>query len=251
MENELFTYETFTPAEAERITGVNVVLQRDWRHRGYLPKGKGHARFDVFDLAKLAFMKILTDRGIGPKDSADVSEYAALAMVASAASSIDFWAGDHREALTWGHLPSTPAPTEVFDLLVSSGNIHDTPEAKAALTNDNLDSSWGYKAGWLKRKLLRSKGYRVEPAPMFLWWANGEHFFTKSVDYAISQLSPHAPELNGAIVFLDLEVMASSITDKAGRPFVVVCFERDENGLLMSPFYNPNTAANAATQTPQ
>lgn len=44
----------FTPAEAERITGVNVMTQRRLRHEGRFPKsGEGWTRWQAVDLAQL------------------------------------------------------------------------------------------------------------------------------------------------------------------------------------------------------
>ena len=69
----MFEAVTFTPAEAEQITGVTGAVQRDWRRHGYLPSTKGHARFELHDLAELWLLKMFTDRGIGPQRAKVVS----------------------------------------------------------------------------------------------------------------------------------------------------------------------------------
>lgn len=56
----------FTPAETERITGLSVNMQRDWRKRGFLNSAPGHARFDAFEVADIAVMQALAKAGIGP-----------------------------------------------------------------------------------------------------------------------------------------------------------------------------------------
>lgn len=64
-----YTLTEFTPGEAEKITGVSTAMQRDWRRREFLPSNKGHARFDLFDLAEMMFLQAMSDRGIGPQRS--------------------------------------------------------------------------------------------------------------------------------------------------------------------------------------
>lgn len=58
------TFSVFTPAEAERITGVSVALQRDWRRRNIIPRNDGHARFELFDLADILTLKLFSDAGL-------------------------------------------------------------------------------------------------------------------------------------------------------------------------------------------
>lgn len=72
-------FATFEAREAERITGVGVVLQREWRRRGHFTRaGDGRADHDVLDLARLLVMRALAERGVGPSDSAAIAQSAAL-----------------------------------------------------------------------------------------------------------------------------------------------------------------------------
>jgi hypothetical protein len=61
------TLATFPPAQCAKITGVSVLQMNDWRRHHYIPRCNGHARLDIGELAEIAVMKALTDRGIGPK----------------------------------------------------------------------------------------------------------------------------------------------------------------------------------------
>ena len=56
----------FTPAEAEKITGVSVALQRKWRREGHgLPSAKGWTRWDREGLARLLVLGHLAEL-VGP-----------------------------------------------------------------------------------------------------------------------------------------------------------------------------------------
>lgn len=59
-----FDLEGFSPAEAERITGLSVAMQRNYRVRGTLRHHDGHARHTVFDLALMMVAKGLNARGL-------------------------------------------------------------------------------------------------------------------------------------------------------------------------------------------
>lgn len=58
--------ETYTPSEAEAITGVSQMSVRNWRRAGYLPRHRGHARYTIADLLTLTSMQALISRGIQP-----------------------------------------------------------------------------------------------------------------------------------------------------------------------------------------
>lgn len=63
------TLTLFTPGEAERITGVTNETLRNWRRRGHMKSQAGHARFDVFGLADMWTLKMLSDRGLDLADA--------------------------------------------------------------------------------------------------------------------------------------------------------------------------------------
>lgn len=76
-----FACIAFRPAEAAEMTGLSALMQRDWRDRGFLPPAAGHARYDVFDIARMFIMRSLSDAGMGPKFSNDFSQKGANALV--------------------------------------------------------------------------------------------------------------------------------------------------------------------------
>lgn len=65
--NLILHLESFTASEAERITGVSTVQQRDWRRHGFLPPLEGgKAVFDAKLLSGILAAKALNDAGIPP-----------------------------------------------------------------------------------------------------------------------------------------------------------------------------------------
>jgi hypothetical protein len=87
------TLLTFPASAAERITGLSTETQRVWRRRGYLPAIKGHARFNVFDLAAIKFMAMLSEIGIGPERSAAIAALGGDALASHALFAADAYEG--------------------------------------------------------------------------------------------------------------------------------------------------------------
>lgn len=82
MKDIVFEPTTFRPDEAEVITGVNVILQRNWRRAGYLPKTrKGMARFEIETTADMLAKGKLAERGIPPSTSTRIAKSAATLMM--------------------------------------------------------------------------------------------------------------------------------------------------------------------------
>lgn len=94
MEPIVPTLALFKPAEAEAITGLSTVLQRDYRHRGFLPKFAGHARFDIFQLAEMYVLNLLSERGFWPDIFAPTAKVAADGVAFHALRFADCYDGD-------------------------------------------------------------------------------------------------------------------------------------------------------------
>lgn len=230
-----YTLSTFTPGEAEAITGVSTTLQRDWRRREFLPKGDGHARFDVFALAEMLTLKLLADRGIGPQLAKDVSDWCAIGMAWEALRSKDAYEGDHERTYDWQPEEFRPKRELAPDALAAM------EKAAAEVAGHPVDLSffdpgWGEKALWLRKQVLRLRGHgRVIPAPVFIWWADGSHTWRETVQAAFGDLLFNDPRAAGAIIVLDLSALAETLRARAGRPFVHVEFPADEAGEIDSP----------------
>lgn len=174
----------FTPAEAERITGVNTALQRDWRRRGFMPSNEGHARFDVFALAKMLFLQSMAVRGIGPVES---SRYADWAMNAIASAAL---------------------------FVPSACNVGEYPGSRDLLARSIVE----------KCSPLGPHLSRVQSAPVLVIFANGQERYDLSADRAIewAARTDRAALLCGPVIALDLDVMGEVLADRAGRPLASV-----------------------------
>lgn len=76
-------YNTFSASEAERITGIDQVTQRDLRRRGYLPPNEaGKARFDAVMLAGMIASNALSNAGLPPAASWVLSRACGVAIAA-------------------------------------------------------------------------------------------------------------------------------------------------------------------------
>lgn len=190
----IFTLTHFTPAEAERITGVTTTLQRDWRRRAFIPVMDGHARFDLFQLAEMITLNALANRGIGPSLSKQVSEICAKAIVYSALAWSNAWDGDAHSDLAWRKIQ---------------------PHIK----------KWDGKSEYLITQLWQSLKIPLAfPAPCFIWWADGTHCFSYSYDFAISNMLSDDPRTAGPVIILNLNSLGTVMLDRAGRELAHVEF---------------------------
>ncbi|WP_238121745.1 MULTISPECIES: hypothetical protein [unclassified Xanthobacter] len=87
----------FRPAEAEAVTGLSTAMQRDYRHRGFLPSFTGHARFNVFDLAEMYALKQLSDHGFGPDTFGSSAKIVARGLVYHALKFADAYEGEAQD----------------------------------------------------------------------------------------------------------------------------------------------------------
>lgn len=76
--------ETYTPREAEAITGVKQETVRNWRRAGHLPRQEGHARYNLADMLVMVAMGMLVSRGVTPEAAKEYSSNTARAIFQSA-----------------------------------------------------------------------------------------------------------------------------------------------------------------------
>lgn len=239
-----YTLTTFTPGEAETITGLATGMQRDWRKRGFLPANAGHARFDIFSLAELLALKMLADRSVGPAASKDVMPWVTVGIAWHALLWIDAYEGDHERCNEARGLPPKrvdPATIERFGAMAEA----------VGLTREQMEAHRsGFDGDWLARQVIRLKGYpRIIPAKFFIWWVDGSHSFAESLDAAFSNGVSSDERWSGAVIVLDLGGVASVLQTRAGRPFVHVEFETDDAGELQPPMEYGEPIPFTVTQT--
>ncbi|MFD1789678.1 MerR family transcriptional regulator [Sphingomonas floccifaciens] len=246
--DHILTVSQFTPAEVEKITGVSTMTQRDWRRRGFLEKrGEGHARYDLFDLGHLLALKLLSDRGVPLDAAADVANFCGMGIGYRVLQWVDAYEGDHLRTNEARGLPET-FPTQ---------NMIDMAHRFVAERGNELPADfgtrpqWGEKGEWLARQVYRQRFETgVVPAPLFIWWADGQHVFHDSFDKARSEMTSGDARLAGPALVLDFASLASVITDRAGRAFVHVEFpdlppegEPNVNAVRQSTVTEPGASA--------
>ncbi len=218
------TLTTFTPAEAERITGVPTVQQRDWRRRGFLPSNAGHARFDAFNLAELLTLKRMAERDIGLQAVSKIAPWVTRSIVWHALGAVDAYEGDYARIYEWQpnvyarlqeNIAAGKAAVAAFSAVPSGDNLHKIMEMRAP--------NWSTQADWLRDKLWSDRGYpRLIPTQYFIWWATGEEHFDCSLDRAFGALSATDPKVQGAVLVLDHQALGDLLLDRAGRALVHV-----------------------------
>ena len=186
---------TFTPAEAARISGVNVALQRDWRRRGLSPREDG-SRFNSFAVAELLVMNVLSTRGIGPQQAKLISNHCAAALLALALRDRAAWAGQPDIA---------PIDRDYLDQLIDAG------------FSDLSAEYWPARAAALATAAVRNLGYTHDYTDAFVWWANGTHGFYGGLTQAFEIVGRDDPRMQGAIVVLDLGALAHLQLKRSGR----------------------------------
>ncbi|WP_374656454.1 hypothetical protein [Dongia sp.] len=119
----------FSPADAERITGVSVALQRDWRRRGILAKtapGKW-TQFKLHDIIEMATKKIFADAGYSVHQVADIAAMSILPTLRSI-EAISGAVGYRGHALS----------NEQRDRSELAGSVHSDAGRYLAMTRDHV-----------------------------------------------------------------------------------------------------------------
>ena len=175
----------FPPSEVARITGLSTLAQSDWRRRGYLPPlpSTAHARFDVFDLARVSVMMALAERGIGPARSKALAPSCAARIVSYALAWPNAW----------------------------SGNPGAAPGA-----------IWGAKSVWLRAGMgFDPREYRFMMWGFFEPGEETHCFVSNPMDWFDGVDGRHRIQ-PGPVVVCDLEAMGGKLLDLAGRPLAHV-----------------------------
>jgi len=205
-----FTYRLFTfdSADASVMTGASANSQRDWRRMGYLPKVKGHARYDLYDLCELWILQACAVQGYGPKRAKSFSRSAATHMAWQTLLLLGAYKGEKDSG---GHLDAPLSRHNVvFEL---QGKDYPTPP-------------WGRKARWLADQIVLGNDIDDAPLAKFYGVWPDDSAMPFNDDYALSVIGTVDPEKRGAVIILPLESAAKWMLEAAARhPFVEVAFE--------------------------
>lgn len=216
------TLTQFTPGQAEKITGVSVVQQRNLRRHDYLESRPGHARFNLLGVSRLAFIQAMGDRGIGPSQIAklgdrwDIASIAALGIAWEILSSKEAFEGD-LDAFPLGIPPRAPLSNEEI-----AHTIAEADRLGIRLTKEDILSDWGHRADLLKKTIFTDLNFPpVRPERFFVWWANGEHSWENDLARAFLEAAD-SPLLQGAAIVLDQRAVAGLLLERAAGPFAHV-----------------------------
>lgn len=182
--SQRYTFSQYSASEAEQVSGIGSAMQRDWRRRGFLPAHPGHARFDLFSLAKLTAFALLAGRGIGPTQARSVVEDTAWGIAYFALG----WPDAYDSSKIW------PEPTSSWD---EAANIH-------------------------RARILGTHGKLPNALRYLIWWADDSHAYTNSLDTAFEVTTSADPRVQAGIVVLDLEAAGSNLAGRAVRSLVHV-----------------------------
>lgn len=108
--------ETYTPSEAEEITGVTQATVRNWRRAGHLQRHKGHARYTIADLLVIFATGLMVQRGVKAKAASTFAGEAARAIFQNALYREETYSSEAKEAA----LQSNPEPFFAKDELRQS-----------------------------------------------------------------------------------------------------------------------------------
>jgi DNA-binding transcriptional MerR regulator len=213
-------FETFMPSEAETITRVTQATVRNWRRAGYLPRRKGHARYNIGDLLVMFSMEMLVSRGITLEAAQRFSGEAARAVFQSLVWQEDAFSADARDA----------ARKEVSEFL----------EEKLTLVRAKLGDSLPsdpremLEAAEMKRKLAEAAEQAagisgVEQSEWLVIWANGEmEFFTAERAHSDFFTAYGRDEyVEGPVILFCLPALARVILDRMPRPSICLAEGED------------------------
>lgn len=220
-----FELATFSPADAERVTGLTTGMQRDWRQRGYIPKTDKRARFDAFALAEIWVMKLFAERGIGPALSQSVAPKCAESIVHNALQFSDAdaaFAGQHLQTFDW--LDSNDRAGVHWRKENGAAYAKRPLSARTPLESLVPQIEWNAQRTWLIDKLFKSLGRFGQGHGDVIWWPTGEVQFSGLSSFDNRGAAPHADRYAGAFVGLDLYSLAEILVERAGRPLVKVTF---------------------------
>ena len=210
----------FTPRQVEQICGVTVAQQRNLRRHKYLPSVEGHARFDVYEMAHVYVLQLMSDRGIGPKDASEVAEICATGITHHALAYPEAYSGDHDRIIEAGIIPPiAPYSQDVIDALREAARNTGADEARAVAAVSAESTAALAQSAFLQRYVGNLFRRRAIPARFFIWWADGAEMWTESLDEAFDDVADADPRKGGAVLVMDLPSVGWQFTSKSQLPF--------------------------------
>lgn len=222
-----FELAQFTPAEAEQMTSATPAMQRDWRHRGFLPRYEKHARFTIFDLVQLYVMKAYANHGRGPSQSAEHAPKVVASVIRSGLMYEDRSWGDAPYSDVFSSIPRysrRPHPHEIFDRdLVEKGMRAPDWLSQQSLSDHEVRE-------WFALELLSSAGCEFKQyGSNAIWWPNHQWEIADYDGIMNSNAYDRTdPKFDGAALVIDLDQVARILAARAPRPWISISFESFE-----------------------
>jgi hypothetical protein len=223
---------SFSAGEAVTIAGTGHALQRQWRHLGYLPlAGAAHAQHDVFGLAELLALKMLSEK-VGPPAARPFAAGCAAAIAWHALGWVDAWEGDHRSTLCWDaerFARVQRALRRKRSAVAAAAGASTLAETIERVEAEEGSRGWPEQCDWLRASVFHGRKVRPIASRFFLLLADGSGVFANSVDAALNSLPSGDARLAGGLVLADLESLGGMLVERAGRPFAHVEVRETEN----------------------
>jgi hypothetical protein len=197
-----YRLNTFSASEAERVSGLSQNMQRDWRKRGFLPPVEGKARFDFFDIAVLKVMKLLADRGMGPKAGGSIAWPVAYGIASRALRFAESWEGfgtqQPAEWSTWYKETLDACLRKYWTSSLPAGVVMEMPATFRAIV-----------------------GFGME-ADFVIFSADGAATFASSLDEHFGKMTMGTD--GGPYIIFDLQIMAPALARELG-PFARIVID--------------------------
>lgn len=201
--------ETYTPSEAETITGVVQTTVRNWRRAGYLARQKGWARYNIADLLVMYSMGMLTSRGITPE--------AAQAFAGETARAIF-------QAMIWIDGAYTPEADNAARREVTENQQDALHTFLEHLGADRHEAAVTLIARDVKAR-ASGQSFGVSGLDQIEWlviWANNEIEFFTSDRAEADFFSAYGRDeyVAGPVMLLCLPAIAGAVIDRLPRPAI-------------------------------
>lgn len=218
----MIQFRTFTAAEAAKISGVNMALQRDWRRRGILPPLEGRiASFTPFELGKLMALNALAEQDLSPLSVKGVANKMGASIAHMALLAPEAWTGPYESAI--------PPRAEGLDAI--EREAASPAYERVGLKYYAASAVEGWRRHRLASQACRGEGYAVEQLRVFVRFAEGSFDFFQSAMTLFEEISDDDPRMCGAIIVLRLDALAAKLLKLAGP---LAHLDADEWGLTSS-----------------
>lgn len=201
----IFDLSTFSAAQAAKITGVSLALQRDWRRRDILPPlATAQAAFNPFDLGRLMALGTLSNQGLSPLLYKGIAGKIGAAIVFQAVLSRQAYTGAFED-----YYPSDIARLQEHQAMTKRLRFEPSVES----LEEEID---GWRRYSLAKYVTGSNGYDVSKCGAFVIFADGSFDFYQGPIEPFEVIERNDPRMLGAIVVIDLSALGEEMLRRSG-----------------------------------